>query len=413
VRTYRELFAVREFRAIFTAQCLAIAATSVGSLALGTITYAATKNPILSGLAMFGGPLIRMVASWFLLAASDLLRPRQAIAAVAVAVCVADLLQSVPGMPWGARFAILAVPWVVMSATGGSTLALIADILPPGSFVFGRSTLNIAVGGMQIVGYGLAGVLLLHLSTTGLFLFAAAASFVALLVVLLGVGDHPARAKAASPVRRTRVVNNALLSSHVLRPVYLACWVPNGFVVGCESLFVPFAGRHAGYLFAATAAGMLTGDIAIGRFVAERIRDHLVEPLRFLLAVPYVAFLVHPVLALAVPLGFVASAGYAAALPLQERLIEHTEPHVRGQVLGLNSTGMMAMQGIGALLAGSIAEILGGRAAAASTAIGIMGCASVAVTVSLIPGLRRSRLSAPVNQVKIPREVPAAVPVDG
>jgi predicted MFS family arabinose efflux permease len=166
-------------------------------------------------------------------------------------------------------------------------------------------------------------------------------------------------------------------------------------------------------LFAATAAGMLTGDIAVGRFVPERIRDHLVEPLRFLLAVPYVAFLIHPALPLAVPLGFVASAGYAAALPLQERLIEHTEPHVRGQLLGLNSTGMMAMQGVGALLAGSVAEILGGKAAAAATAIGLMGCASVVVTLSLIPGLRRSRLSAPVIQVKIPPELLAAVSVNG
>ena len=60
MRTYRELFAVAEFRAIFIAQCLANAAAAAGSLALGTVTYAATGNAALTGLSMFGGPLIRL-----------------------------------------------------------------------------------------------------------------------------------------------------------------------------------------------------------------------------------------------------------------------------------------------------------------------------------------------------------------
>ena len=391
MQTYRELFAVREFRAIFATQCLAVASASVGSLALGTITYAETNNPILSGLAMFGGPLIRLVASWFLLSASDLIRPRQALAGVAAIGGLADLLQALPGLPWGVRFVILALPWVAMSAAGGSTMALVADILPPDRFVFGRATLNIAVGGMQIVGYALGGVLLARLSPTTLFLGAAGASALALPIVLRGVGDHPPRAVAESLVRRARRVNRALLASPLLRPVYLACWVPNGLIVGCESLFVPLAGRSAGYLYAATAAGMLLGDIVVGRFVTDRLRRGLVEPLRFLLAAPYVAFLFHPPLAPAVALAFVASAGYAASLPLQERLVNNTEPDVRGQVLGLNSTGMMAMQGVGAVLAGALAQQLGGDHPGVATAIGLMGCASLAVTLALVPGLRRSR----------------------
>ena len=96
-----------------------------------------------------------------------------------------------------------------------------------------------------------------------------------------------------------------LLGSPLLRPVFLAAWVPNGLIVGCESLFVPFAGRSAGYLFAATAAGMLTGDILVGRFLPAAARTWLVEPLRFLLAAPYVLFFLHPA----------AGAGRRARLP--------------------------------------------------------------------------------------------------
>jgi hypothetical protein len=408
MRTYRELFGLREFRAIFTVRCLTMAAASVSSLALGTITYSTTRNPVLSGLAMFGGPMIQMVASWFLLSASDMLRPRTALVVLAVVSCGADLLQSVPGMPWAVRFAILALPWVVISATGGSTLALVADILPDGSYVFGRATLNIAVGGMQIAGYGLGGILLAQLSTANLFRCAAAMSAVSIVIVLRGVGDHAARSAGGSLVRKARANNRALLASPLLRPVYLAGWVPNGLIVGCESLFVPLAGRSAGYLFAATAAGMLTGDIVVGRFVSDRGRRALVGPLRFLLAAPYVLFLVHPAVILAAALGFVASIGYAASLPLQERLVGNTSANIRGQVLGLYSTGLTAMQGVAAVLAGLLAEEVHGGPAAA---MGVLGCVSLLISLSLIPGLRRTRVapSRPAAEITVP---PAAtVPV--
>ena len=98
---------------------------------------------------MFGGPLIRLAASWFTLSAADLLRPRQALMAVAAVTAATNLLQAVPGMPWGARFALLALPWIALAVTSGSMLALVSDILPPGGYVFGRATINLAVGGMQ------------------------------------------------------------------------------------------------------------------------------------------------------------------------------------------------------------------------------------------------------------------------
>jgi hypothetical protein len=275
-----------------------------------------------------------------------------------------------------------------MSATGGATLALVADILPEGSYVFGRSTLNIAVGGMQIAGYGLSGILLLHLSVAALFRGAAVASAVGVVIVARGVGRHPRRAAGGSVVRRARAINRALLASPLLRPVYLAGWIPNGLIVGCESLFVPLAGRSAGYLFATTAAGMLTGDVLVGRFASARLRRVLVEPLRFLLAAPYVLFLVHPSLVVAAVLGFLASIGYAASLPLQERLVDYTSPGIRGQVLGLNSAGMMAMQGTAAVLAGLLAQRVSGGPA---VAIGALGCASLVISLALIPGLRRTQ----------------------
>ncbi|WP_323100365.1 MFS transporter [Intrasporangium sp. YIM S08009] len=390
MQTYRQLFAVREFRVLFLVQCLNIGSYSVASLALGTITYAATGSPVLTALSMFGAPLMRIVGQALFGSGSDLVRPRTALVLVTATTLATDLLQAIPGLPWGWRFVLLAVGPLITSALGGSMMALVSDILPPDGFILGRATMNIAVGGMQIVGYGIAGLLLIRFTTTQLFLGAATALFVAVLLLRLGLSDHPPRHAGVSVVNRTREVNRRLLGSRVVRPIYLTLWVPNGLIVGCEALFVPFAGERAGYLFAVTAAGMLIGDVVVGRFLSIPVRDRLIGPLRLLLAVPYLAFFVVPSLPLAAALAFVASAGYSASLPLQERLVTHTDAEARGQVFGLQGTGLMVGQAVGALLGGAVASALGVGPDAAARAMGVMAVASVVVSVALTPGLRRS-----------------------
>ncbi|MER7072856.1 hypothetical protein [Terrabacter sp. NPDC000476] len=396
MQTYRQLFAVREFRVLFVVQCLNIGAYAVASLALGTITFAATGSPALTALAMFGAPLMRILGQSFLGSGSDLVRPRTALLLVFTTTMASDLLQAIPGLAWGWRFALLAVGPLITSALGGSMMALVSDILPPDGFILGRATMNVAVGGMQIVGYGVGGLLLVAFTTTQLFLGAAAALLLAVVLLRLGLSDHPPRHTGASVVRRTREVNRALLGSRVVRPLYLTMWVPNGLVVGCEALFVPFAGERAGYLFAVTAAGMLLGDVVVGRFLPVAVRDRLIGPLRLLLAVPYLAFFAVPSLPWAAALAFVASVGYSASLPLQERLVTHTDAQARGQAFGLQGTGLMVGQALGALVGGTVASALGVGPVAAAQAMGVMAVASVVASLALTPGLRRSRPRAAV-----------------
>jgi predicted MFS family arabinose efflux permease len=130
---------------------------------------------------------------------------------------------------------------------------------------------------------------------------------------------------------------------------------------------------------------MMAGDLVVARFVLPVWRDRIIEPLRLLLAAPYLTFFLNPPPTVAVPLAFLASVGYAASLPLQDRLIRHTEDAIQGQVLGLHWNGMLIWQAIGALTAGAVASLL-----TPAAAMGTMAVASTAVTLLLIPGLRRS-----------------------
>jgi MFS family permease len=391
VRTYGEIFGIREFRVLFIARSFFMAGIVIGGLALGTLMYAATGSPILTALAMFGGPLVQLVSSHFLLATADLVRPRNAMVWVGLTAGATDLLQTLPGLAWGWRFGLLAVGYVVAAATSGTVIGLLSDIVPPEAFVLGRSTLNITVGGMQVLGNALGAVLLLALTTTDIFFLSGAVCIAGALIARLGLADHPPRA-TGKVVARTRAINRELLGSRVVRPIYLMMWIPNGLVVGCEAVFIPYAGEHAGWLFGAGAAGMLLGDIVIGRFVHDPLRDRLAIPLRLLLAVPFLAFWLHPALGPACALALVASFGYSASLPIQERLVGHTPGAARGQVFGLASTGLMLGQAVGAVVAGAIAQRLGSGSSAAGQTMLVMAAASIVATVAIRPGFARSGL---------------------
>ena len=169
-----------------------------------------------------------------------------------------------------------------------------------------------------------------------------------------------------------------------VRPTYAALWLPNGLVVGCEALFVPYAPDAAGALFIAGALGMLAGDTTAGRFIAPRLRGRLISPVQALLALPYLAFALTLPVALAAALVAVASVGFGAGLLLQERLVALVPDDVRGQALGLHSSGMLTMQAVAATVSGSLAELTG-----AGPAMALMACGSLAVTALLVPRLRR------------------------
>jgi len=97
--------------------------------------------------------------------------------------------------------------------------------------------------------------------------------------------------------------------------------IPDGLVVGCESLFVSYSPWHAGILFACTAVGMLVGDTLAGRFVSPLWRERLGPWMRLLLCCPYLVFILHPPLAVARAVCAVASVGYSSTLMLQQRLM--------------------------------------------------------------------------------------------
>jgi predicted MFS family arabinose efflux permease len=391
------MFRVPEFTPLFVTVSVQIAASTVAGLALGTLVYADTGSALLSALSVFGSSIAQVIGAATLLSAADRLPPRMALAGLALAFALGTIALTVPGMPVWGMFVVIGVLGLVNSVGGGVRWGLLGEILPDQGYVLGRSVFNMSVGAMQIGGFAVGGVLVAVTSARQVLLIGAVLYLLAALVARFGLTRRAPRAVGRPSVRETWRVNARLWALPARRYVYLALWVPNGLVVGCEALFIPYAPESAGVLFVAGALGMLAGDTVTGRFVPARWRTRLVTPLRLLLGAPFLLFALPLPLPLAVITVAVAAVGFSAGLLLQDRLVALTPPDIRGQALGLHSAGMLTMQAVGAAIAGAVAERV-----PVGTAMALMAVLSVLVTLALTPGLRRSvGSSAPAEPVPV------------
>ncbi len=378
MRSYRELFRTPEYSPFLLSFASYAAAQTVGGLALGTLVYRATGSPFLSAVSMFGPQLAQLLGAAFLLSGADRLPPRAILTVVPLAFAAATAVLALPGLPIWAVFVVLLLQGLVASLGGGVRGGLMNEILPKGGYVLGRSVFNMLWGLIQITGFATGGALLTLLPPRACLLLTAACYLLSAAVTRLGLTARPPRSTGRPSLSATWRTNALLWSSRPRRLVLLGLWVPNGLIVGSDSLYVSYAPSAAGTMYACGALGMFVGDLAVGRLVPPALRPRLATPLRLLLAVPYLFFFLRPGIALSVLAATVASVGFAASLVLQERLMSLTPDELAGQSLGLHATGMVAFQGIGAVLAGSLAQLT-----SPATAMTLMATASIAVTLTL------------------------------
>ncbi|MDN3023243.1 MFS transporter [Streptomyces sp. S.PB5] len=392
MRSYRDLFRTPEFTPLFLASAANVAASTVGGLALGVLVFRATGSPLLSAVSMFGPQLAQMLGATFLLSGADRLPPRTALAGVALAFAVGTAVLALPGLPVGAVFGVVLVQGLVASLGGGVRFGLLNEILSKDGYLLGRSVFNMLAGLTQVAGYATGGALLTVLSPHDCLLLSAGCYAASALIVRLGLSARPPRASGRPSVRATWRTNALLWSSRPRRLAFLGLWIPNGLVVGCESLYVSYDTRAAGVLFACAALGMFVGDVTVGRLVPAAVRPRLTTPLLLLLSGPYLLFFLEPSVPVAAAAVTLASVGFGASLVQQERLMALTPDETAGQALGLHAAGMLTMQGVAAAIAGSVAQLT--SPAAAMT---VMAAGSVVVTLGLwAAGRREERLPSVV-----------------
>jgi predicted MFS family arabinose efflux permease len=377
------VFAVGEFRVLFATLLMFVLGFEFEILGLSVLVYAQTRSAFWTALAFSMGFAPQVVGGALFTSLADRLPPRLLISAGLLTRAAPGLVIGLwPELPVPAMLALVAAAATATPVFTAASSAVLPDVLDGDRYVLGRSVFSLTGSATQIIGLGIGGAILAALPARRLLLAAGLSLLAAAVVARLGLRPRRARANgrpARGIVRATMAGNLELLADRTVRGLLLAQWLPAWFVTGAESLIVPYVASlglppsAASPLLAATPAGMLLGDVIVGRFCRPAARQRLAFPLAALMGVPLIALAFRPPLPLTGTVLFACGLGFAYTLGVQQPFLDSLPDRLRGQAFGLNSTGMMAGQGLIPPVAGGLAAASGlGPAMAVAGAVTIL-----------------------------------------
>jgi predicted MFS family arabinose efflux permease len=387
--TFRQVLAVPIYRTVFLTRALAVGADTLRTVALSVLVFTATGSALLGALTFGISFLPQVVGGLILGALPDLFRPRLLLVTGYALEAVGAVLLAV-GLPVWAGLLLVAGLGCLAPVFNGTSGRLTADALSGDAFVVGRGLFQLANSAAQIIGMAGGGLAVAFVGPHAALLVTAGCHAVAAVWSWFALPDLPApgRQSERSLVRQSFHGTRELLADRTVRKLLFANWLPPAFVVGGESLLIPYATlRHfpdgaAGLILGCVPAGMFAGNFVVTRLFTPRARERAVAPLVVLLGLPLIgfAFDVSPVAAGA--LMVVLGCGFAFGLGLQGPFRDALPDDSRGQAFGLLSTGLMTLQGVGPLVFGGLTEVMpvGPVMALAGVAtLGVAGWLSVAM----------------------------------
>jgi MFS family permease len=206
--SYREVFAIGEFRALWSAQVLSFAGDQFAQVAIAILVYGRTHSPFLTALAyaltylppIAGGPLLSGLADLF---------PRRRVMIVCDLFRVGSVgLMAIPGLPFIALCVLLFCTVLTGVPFSSARAALMPDVLPGDTFVLGSAIGNITYQASQILGF-VAGAVVAVLDPHTTLAIDAVTFGLSALILLTGVRSRPAPGRAGAarprcgPCRRT------------------------------------------------------------------------------------------------------------------------------------------------------------------------------------------------------------------
>nr|CEL17753.1 hypothetical protein [Kibdelosporangium sp. MJ126-NF4]CTQ91023.1 hypothetical protein [Kibdelosporangium sp. MJ126-NF4] len=376
------MLAVGEFRAIWFAELLSQAGDQLARVALSVLVYQRTNSAALTGLTFALTYLPTMVGGLLLSGLGDRFPRRTVLVVSDVVRAVLVAAMAVPGVPLWLLCVLLTAVVMANGPFKAAQLALLPDILDEQRYVVGLAVRNVTVQSAQVAGFA-GGGLLVSLLDPYLALGLDAATFaLSALAIQLGVRWRPAARSAKDPVRLTAF--GLVWRDPRLRLIALISWL-SLFYIAPESLAAPYAAElglgalAVGLIMASHPVGSVVGAYVFTRYVTEDNRLRSLGLMGILAGIPLAFCALRPDLPTSMIL-FGLTGAFSTAYTLQcaataTRLLPDSG---RAQGIGLLATAALTAQGIGALLAGVLADVSG-----AAPAIAISGTAGVALAIVL------------------------------
>ncbi len=367
--TYRDLFAVREFRVLYAATSLSLVGDYLARAAITLLIFQETESVALSAASfaisylpwVVGGPVLATLAERFpyrrVMVLCDLIR-MVLIAAVAL-----------PWMPVGGMLALLFVAMLATPPTQAARSALLPQLLRRDQLVAGLALNTTTLQVAQVIGYP-AGVALAGAVDPRFALLVDASTFaISALLLSTGLGRRPA-AVPDTPrrhlLRETGDGFRLVFGAPVLRAIATLVFCLVLFAIVPEGLAAAWAqeaegganpGVAQGIIMAAGPVGFILGGIVIGRFVAPDRRQALIRPFAVLAPLVLVPSLADPPAPVVAAMALASGFAVAGIMPTLNGIFVLALPHgYRARAYGVMQGGIQLSQGAAVLVTGALAE---------------------------------------------------------
>lgn len=386
--TFRAVFAVREFRAMWAAEALSQAGDQLARVALAVLVYGRTESAALAGLAyaltlapsFLGGVFLSGLADRF---------PRRAVMVVTDLIRAGLIaLVALPGMPFWVLCVLVGLVSFVQAPFKAAQLALLPDVLPGEKYVVGMGIRTITMQTAQMLGFAGGGLLLSVLTAPTALVLDSATFIASALFVWFGVHSRPAAArKDGAPTPGSFALSAAAGARLIwrdkgLRTLVVFTWL-SALLIVYEGLAAPYTTEigggptSIGLILAADPLGSAVGAFVFTRFVPAHRRAALLGPLMIVSCVPLLGCLVKPGLVPSIVLFAVAGAlGTAVMIQASAAFARGVPDHSRAQAMGLQQSGLATIQGLSPLLAGAVADVVG-----TARVVGLIGVLGLVIAV--------------------------------
>jgi MFS family permease len=394
--TFRHVFAVAEFRALWSAQMLSVAGDQLARVALTWLVYDRTRSALLAAITYVASIVPTFVGGVALSGLGDRFPRRQVMIACDVIRAGLVIVMAVPGMPVAVLVVLLFAVTMVGAPFTSARAAIYPDILAGDQYVLGTAVTLTTYQFAQVIGFAVGGTIV------GIFgvrtsLIADAATFAgSALIVRWGVRARPAPGatgpdtgrRKSSPGAGVRAGTRMLIRNPALRTPLLFGWlaafynVPEG-VVAPLARMLGGGSATVGLLLAAAAFGSVVGSIAFSRLVDPATRLRWMGPLAIGGSAVLALFFVRTDLLFALVILAASGVFTCFQLAANAAFVSAAPPAQRSQAFGLAQGGMSLGQGTLMVLAGAAAEHYAPTVViAANGVIGTVAAAAVAVSWS-------------------------------
>jgi MFS family permease len=192
--TFRDVFAVREFRALWLSVILSAAGDRLALVALAVMVYERTRSPLLAAVAYAAGYLPWVIGGLFLADLADRY-PRRTVMVTCDAVrAVLAAAMAVPGLPVVALVLLLFAATMFASPFEAARASITPGILPGERYALGTAVMQTTYLIAEVTGAAAGGAVVTLFGVRPSLIIDAATFVVSGLLIGLGTRVRPAAA---------------------------------------------------------------------------------------------------------------------------------------------------------------------------------------------------------------------------